>query len=108
MEMSKPEIKRLIRKYDSKKWEEGLERKASVGVYRSNKKEIKEDKIYDNSRAAQILFQARANCMALNERNRHTEGGETRCEICNDGEMDSYHNACFTSFVIQINIFVQL
>ena len=89
VEMSKVEVKRMLRKYDTRKWKEGLARKTSVGVYRNNKKEVKEDRIYDNGRPAQIFFQARANNMALNERNRHREGGETRCEICNEEELEN-------------------
>ena len=89
IEMSKAEIKRKVREYDTRKWKEGLERKASVRIYRENKKEVKEDRIYDNGRPAQILFQARANNMALNEKNRHGEEGETRCEICGEGEMEN-------------------
>ena len=87
--MGKAEIKRKVREYDTRKWKEGLERKASVRIYRENKKEVKEDRIYDNGRPAQILFQARANNMALNEKNRHREEGETRCEICGEGEMEN-------------------
>ena len=49
---------------------------------------MKEDR-YDNRRPSQILFQARANCMALNERNRHREGGETSCEICGEEELEN-------------------
>ena len=89
VEMGKPEIKRKLREYDTRKWKEGLGRKASVRTYKKYKTEIKEDKIYDNGRPAQILFQARANNMALNEKNRHREGGETRCEICNEGELEN-------------------
>ena len=89
IEMSKLEIKRKVREWDSRKWREGLSRKSSVKIYRENKKEVKEDKVYDNRKPSQILFQARANCMALNERNRHREGGETRCEICDEGEMEN-------------------
>ena len=89
MEMGKGELKRKTREYDTRKWKEGLERKVSVRIYRNHKKEIKEDRIYDNGRPAQILFQARANNVALNEKNRHIEGGETRCEICEEGEIEN-------------------
>ena len=89
IEMSKAEIKRKVREYDTGKWKEGLERKASVRIYRENKTEVREDRIYDNGRPAQILFQARANNMALNEKNRHREEGETRCEICGEGEREN-------------------
>ena len=89
MEMGRAEIKRKLRGYDTRKWKEGLERKASVRVYKENKKEVKEDRIYDNGRPAQILFQARANNMGLNEKNRHRGEGVTVCEICNEGEVEN-------------------
>ena len=46
IEMSKAEIKRKVREYDTRKWKEGLERRASVRIYRENKKEVREDRIY--------------------------------------------------------------
>ena len=89
IEMGKIEVKRKIREYDTRRWKEGLERKASVRIYRENKREVKEGKVYDNRRSSQILFQARANSMRLNERNRHREEGETSCEICGEGELEN-------------------
>ena len=72
--MGKEEVKRKVRDYDSKKWKEGLEKKTSVKIYKKYKKEIKEDRIYNNKMSSKILFQARANCMGINNRFRHVEG----------------------------------
>ena len=36
--MGKAELKRKVREYDTRKWKEGLERKASVRIYKDNKK----------------------------------------------------------------------
>jgi len=42
------EIKRIVKEYDSNKWKETLGGKSSVRIYYSRKKEIKQEKIYDN------------------------------------------------------------
>ena len=91
VEMDKKEIKKRLNEYDSKKWKEGIERKSSVKIYRRFKKEIREERIYDNRRSSEILFQARVNCMALNNRYRHMRGGITTCDLCKDGTENLEH-----------------
>ena len=91
IEMGKEEVKRKVRDYDSKKWKEGLEKKTSVKIYKKYKKEIKEDRIYNNKMSSKILFQARANCMGINNRFRHVEGKETRCDLCGNCVEDLGH-----------------
>ena len=91
VEMDKREIKKKLNEYDSKKWKEGIERKRSVRMYRRFKKDIKEEKVYDNRRSSQILFQSRVNCMALNNRYRHIRDGVTTCDLCKDGTEDLEH-----------------
>ena len=44
-------------------------------MYLRFKNDIKEERIYDNRRSSQILFQATINCMALNNRYRHMRDG---------------------------------
>ena len=67
--------------------------KSLVGMYKRFKKKVKEEKIYDNRRESEILFQARANCLALNNRYRHIAGreGETVCDLCRNGVEDLEH-----------------
>ena len=91
IEMDKKEIKNKLNEYDRKKWKEGIEKKSSVKIYRRFKKDIKEEKIYDNKRSSQIMFQARVNCMALNNRYRHMRDGVTTCDLCKDGTEDLEH-----------------
>ena len=42
------EIRSIVKKYDDNKWKENLRDKSSVKIYYSRKKEIKQEKIYDN------------------------------------------------------------
>ena len=42
------EIKGIVKKYDDNKWKEKLRDKSSVKIYYSRKKEIKQEKIYNN------------------------------------------------------------
>ena len=53
------------------------------------KKEIKEEPIYDNRPASVTLYRARANCLPLMERNRHT-GENTQC-FCGEGTENLEH-----------------
>ena len=86
--MGKEEIKKKVREYDSKIWKEGIEKKNKLKIYRTFKNKVEEDRIYDNRRSSQILFLARANCMAITNRYRHIEGGKINCDICNKGIED--------------------
>ena len=66
--MKKTEIRRKIREYDNKIWHEEMEKKSSIKMYRKYKKNIKQEKIYDNRWSSVLLFQARVNMMELNDK----------------------------------------
>ena len=89
------EIKEIVRKYDDNKWKVELESKPSVQTYFSRKKEIKEEKIYDNRWSSVLLFRARANVLGLNDRKRHKkkEQGDTNtsCRLCKGEYEDLNH-----------------
>ena len=65
VEMSPGQIKRKINKYDSGKWYEDMQTKRSLSIYRKFKKEIKDEKIYDNTISSELLFRARSNTSLL-------------------------------------------
>ena len=88
--MKKTEIRRKIREYDNKIWHEEMEKKSSIKMYRKYKKNIKQEKIYDNRWSSVLLFQARVNMMELNYTKRH-DTLDTRCELCGDGYEDLLH-----------------
>ena len=90
VEMSPGQIKRKINNYDSGKWYEDMQTKRSLSIYRKYKKEIKDEKIYDNTIASELLFRARSNTLALNIDKRH-RGEPTRCELCYREEENIQH-----------------
>ena len=90
VEMSVGQIKRKIKNYDSGLWYEDMQRKRSLSIYKKFKKEIKDERIYDNTIGSELLFRARSNTLALNIDKRH-RGEETRCELCERGEEDLQH-----------------
>ena len=81
------EIKYELENWDNRKWRGGLETKTSVGMYKRFKERVGGDKIYDNRRESEILFQTRTNCLRLNNRFRHIQGreGEVNCDLCGGG-----------------------
>ena len=81
--MSVNEIKRKLNDYDTERWKNEINTKSSIKIYKDWKKEIKEEPIYDNRPESITLYRARANCLPLMERNRHT-GENTQCP-CGEG-----------------------
>ncbi|XP_068221972.1 uncharacterized protein [Palaemon carinicauda] len=92
--MNKAEIKTETRKWDTEKWKEEIESKVSLEIYRTWKKEIKEELIYDNTFASVISFRARTNTLKLNIVNRHN-GGNVNCNFCENEEEDLIHFLLF-------------
>ena len=88
--MEKREIKSKEREMDSKRWLEEIREKTSLEIYSEEKKEIKEELLYDNRPSSVILYRARANCLRLNDRNRH-QGGEVGCKLCG-AEMENLNH----------------
>ena len=97
--MSKNELKMEVRKWDSKKWEEGMESKVSLRIYRNLKKEIKEETCYDNTYSSVILFRLRTNTLQLNITNRHNNNNNNNnvnCVFCEDQEETRFHFLLFS------------
>ena len=83
-------IKTIARKWDTRKWIEDMKEKSSLKIYREFKKEIKEEKYYDNRESSKYLFLARSNTLPLNIKRKYT-GGDTKCELCNTENEDLVH-----------------
>merc|ERR1711874_729151 len=77
---NKKEIKEIVRKYDDNIWKVELERKPLAKTYYTRKKEIKEEKIYDNRWSSVLLFRARANVLGLYDRKRKKKEEKERRE----------------------------
>ena len=88
--MKKRQIVRKILKYDSIRWYDNLLTKTSLGIYRRKKREIKDERIYSNDRASELLFRARSNTLDLNTDKRH-RGESEMCDLCERGTEDLRH-----------------
>ena len=88
--MKKRQIVRKILKYDSIRWYDNLLTKTSLGIYRKKKWEIKDERIYSNNRASELLFRARSNTLDLNTDKRH-RGESEMCDLCERGTEDLRH-----------------
>ena len=79
--MSNNELERKIRNWDAVQWLQELEEKSTLDMYKNNKREIREESMYDNTFSSVLLFRARANCLKLRWRRRF-EGESTECQLC--------------------------
>ena len=87
-QMTEENIKERVRKWGERKWRIGMEGKSTLTMYFMNKKEIKEENIYDNTFKSKLLFRCRTNSLLLNWRKRFS-GGEEKCDICQQGESET-------------------
>ena len=79
--------------------------KSSLEIYRNYKLEIKEERFYNNGEASRLLFRARSNTMALNDRFRHDRGGNRRntgCTLCG-ADYENFEHFIFTMRRIQLS-----
>ncbi|KAK4327080.1 hypothetical protein Pmani_002424 [Petrolisthes manimaculis] len=89
--MTKDELKKKIKAWDSILWREEIAEKSTLTTYRKWKTEIKgEDRLYDNRPALIIFFKCRTNNLPLKDRNRHS-GRETTCDMCGAPVEDLKH-----------------
>lgn len=85
------QIRDWIKAWDTRKWREDTEKKSTLKIYRQFKDNVREESIYDNSPGSVILYRARANCLQLNDRKRHTEEKRTSCPLCEEDYEDLDH-----------------
>ena len=88
--MTKKELKKKIRDHDNKIWNEDLASKSTLTMYRRYKGKIKEEGIYDNRKASELLFKARTGTLNLNLEKRHKKE-DTTCDMCKSGEETATH-----------------
>ena len=92
LDTDRPTLKRIIKLYDTAKWEEGLRRKTSLRFYIQEKKEIHYDLCYRNNRNSMFYARARINAIKLEEhRGRGIEGYDKTCKLCKDENEDLVH-----------------
>ena len=89
--LSKTEIKKKIREWDSRNWRKEVQERSSLKIYTEWKKEIRrEEDIYDNRPVSVIIYKARTNNLNLNDRNRH-KNEDTKCLMCEHRVEDLIH-----------------
>ena len=85
--ISRTELKRIIRQWDTNTWKREMEQKKTLGIYRANKKTIKEE-VYYNEKKHEIWFRAKSNCLDLRDRAREDS---KECKMCGNGSEDLGH-----------------
>ena len=70
----KEEIAKKIRSWNTERWKTDMEGKECLIIYRTWKKEVKEEQIYDNRYSSVLPLKARTDTLPLNYKNRHTGG----------------------------------
>ena len=90
--MDRPTLKKIVREYDTEKWNEGLRRKQSLRFYVQEKKEIHYDLCYRNNVNSTFYARARINALKLEEhKGRGIEGYNNKCKLCGEEEEDLVH-----------------
>ena len=79
--MTSKEIDKIVNESDERKWRRDMEGKSTIDIYRTEKTQIKEERIYENNEASVLLFRARSNTLNLEWRQRYSDG-DTSCKIC--------------------------
>ncbi|CAL4128873.1 unnamed protein product, partial [Meganyctiphanes norvegica] len=88
--MSKIEIKKLIRKNDTKKWKRAIKLQKTLVYYEKYKKDINDENIYRNDHSSVLLFQARTNSLPLADEEKYKERSTT-CVMCKSEEENIKH-----------------
>ena len=88
--MTRDQVDRKVKEYDSSLWRNDMATKSSLNLYRVYKKDICEEKMYDNRNASVLLFLAKTKGLKLNIEERHS-GGVTTCSLCKEEPEDTFH-----------------
>ena len=83
IKMTKGKLKERTNGWGVKLWIEEVSSKTSLNLFMERKKEIREEKIYNNTPSSIILYKARMNCLPLNDRKGFT-GENTTCILCDE------------------------
>ena len=90
---NRQKIRDIIRKHDTVVWEEGMENKSSLYMYKEEKKKMGYEECYNNTYQSELLAKARTNSMQLADwYARGTKGkGDATCPICKHAKEDIIH-----------------
>ena len=91
-DMTKGEIKNMIRRYDTQAWRDNLESKSTLKYYREGKTKIGYENCYRNNANSMFLARARINPLKLEEAmGRGKKFYNKTCKLCKQGEEDLLH-----------------
>ena len=90
MDIDENHLKKRIFDLDHEEWSAELLEKQTMVLYATFKNEIKEEKFYDNTFEASLIFKARSNVLKLDWRNRFTDGNVI-CKLCKNEEESLEH-----------------
>ena len=90
--MTKEELKRRIKDYDTKIWEYNLANKSTLKYYIEGKARIGYESCYRNNANSMFLARARTNSLKLEEaKGRGNTHYNKNCKLCGLGEEDLVH-----------------
>merc|ERR1712179_264236 len=90
--MDRPTLKKIVRDYDTEKWNEGMRRKQSLRFYVQEKKKIHYDLCYRNNVNSTFYARARINALKLEEhKGRGIEDYNKKCKLCGEEDEDLVH-----------------
>ena len=91
-QMSKVDLKRIIRDYDTRIWEETIAAKSTLKYYKEGKTRIGYDFCYRNNANSMFLARARTNSLKLEEaKGRGKPNYNKNCKLCDMEEEDIIH-----------------
>ena len=91
-DMTKEELKKAIRVYDTKVWEANLVNKSTLKYYAEGKTRIGYEHCYRNNMNSTYLARARINSLKLEEAvGRGKQHYNKECKLCRQGEEDIVH-----------------
>ena len=91
-DMDRTTLKRVVKAYDTEKWNDGLRNKTSLRFNVKEKKEIRYDLCYRNNNKSMFYARARINALKLEEhKGRGIEGYNKICKLCEEEEEDLVH-----------------
>ena len=87
--MTKEELKKHMKQWDSSQWRKEVQSKATLTTYYAWKEDL-EEQFLDNHPSLIVFYKARSNCLSLKDKNRHT-GEDTTCSLCKQDCEDIKH-----------------
>merc|ERR1712082_251675 len=91
-QMSKEDLKRRIKRYDTKIWEDNLATKSTLKFYKEGKTRIGYEFCYRNNANSMFLARARTNSLKLEEaKGRGNPLYNKNCKLCDMEEEDILH-----------------